>query len=159
MTKSQLQGRDNKMKSDPLGNTMMYLQPNKKISRRKFRIGKPIGNYPKGIPELTQEFADLHFKGAVAESHRLYYDVYSRWCRLNLREAVLQSKGKCLPPASRRLKASLSEKLGPLMDDVVWLVGGLLGRYDKTNNLRARNKAFELVKAAAVDFIKPRRKR
>lgn len=144
-----------------LGNAVLHLRPNSgRPLDRRYVIGEPRGIFPKTKPYLDQAFADYHFKEAVAESHRLYYDVYSKWCQLNILGGVLRSKNKTAAAAAvARKMAELGEKLEVLMDDIVWLVGGLLGRYDEGNNARARARALELLSSAAARAAKSRKGR
>lgn len=127
-----------------LGSAVLHLRPNcgRPLDRR-YVMGPTIANYP--LAEISAE----EFKAAVSESHKGYFDVYSKWCLLFNQAAVFQSKGKAIPRPLKDAIAQLEKKWELLMDDVVWLVGGLLGRYDHTNNVRAREKGDELVKAAA----------
>lgn len=144
-----------------LGIAVLHPRPNSgRPLDGRYVIGEPRGNFPKGKPYLNQDFADYHFKEAVAEAHRLYYDAYSKWCQLNILDGVLRSKNKpAAAEAIARKKDELGEKLGVLMDDVVWLVGGLLGRYDEGNNASARARALELLSSAAARASKSRKRR
>lgn len=96
----------------------------------------------------------LQFMLAVTEAHGRYYEVYDRWCRLQIREARKGRPAGCKSDAVRKLEKALEHR----MDDVVWLVGGMLGRYDETTNASATKMMFELLLAAAVREKKVKKK-
>lgn len=105
---------------------------------------------PKQIPEgyLRKLFdpclvTEHDFFLAVTEAHRQYQAAFDRWMRINLKGVP---KGGF---ATTNGVLGLAElDVEALQDDVVWLIGGLLGRYDEVNNAKAIAKMQELLKAS-----------
>lgn len=78
---------------------------------------------------------------AVSEAHRRYYRAHERWFRMLM-------AGHPGPVRKSKEKKALEDQIEILQDGVVWLIGGLLGRYDEHNNAQAIAKMQELLKAS-----------
>lgn len=104
---------------------------------------------PRHIPEgyLRKLFepcrvTEHDFFLAVTEAHRRYQLAHDKWFRMIMKMFPSTSKAKA--PG----QAYLEDKIEVLADGVVWLIGGLLGRYDEVNNARALQKMQEYLKAS-----------
>jgi len=73
---------------------------------------------------------DRDFRLAVAEAYRRYHRARDRWFKLLMKKELTQ-KGST--PAMKVWEAEIEIAA----DGVLWLIGGLLGKYDEHNNARA----------------------
>lgn len=89
------------------------------------------------------------FRTAVGEAWQRYRTLENRWMKLSIKISIDTMHGAAADVVQVRKKAALEKEAEHRMDDVVWLVGGLLGRYDSVSNRRALEKMRELLAAAA----------
>lgn len=101
------------------------------------------------------EFAQLHFRGAVAEMHKKYQAAFDRMMEVQGRLPRAISIGAIGPNLQAEIEAAEREH-AEVRDDLLILIGGLLGRLDDHTNAAARRKAFELVRDGAVTWLKPK---
>jgi hypothetical protein len=101
---------------------------------------------PKEIPEgyLRKLFdpcrvTEHDFFLAVTEAHRSYQRAKDKWCR-RVKKGTL-TRGT---PAKELLEGEI-EVAG---DNVLWLIGGLLGRYDEVSNACALTRMQKMLKAS-----------
>lgn len=103
---------------------------------------------------LPPEFVELHFKAAVAEMHKRYQDAFDRMMKAQGRLPRAISLGAVGPNLHSEITA-VEREHEQVRDDLIILVGGLLGRLGDHTNAAARRKAFELVRDAGVTWVKP----
>lgn len=102
---------------------------------------------PKQIPDgyLRKMFdpcrvTEHYFFLAVTEAHRKYQLEKEKWFRLLMKKPP----GEPRTPAMKKLEDALEIS----SDNVLWLIGGMLGRYDEVNNARALEMMQQLLKAS-----------
>lgn len=102
---------------------------------------------PRHIPEgyLRKLFepcqvTEHDFFLAVTEAHRRYQRAREQWFRLLMKKDPLAPS----TPAMKKLE----DEIEIAADGVLWLIGGLLGRYDEHNNARALARMQKLLKAS-----------
>lgn len=101
---------------------------------------------PREIPEwyLRKLFrpckvTEHDFFLAVSEAYRRYKQAHGKWWRM-------VTKGFPEPVQETPAKKELEDQIEVLADAVLWLIGGMLGRYDEVNNARALQRMQELLK-------------